>query len=106
MALFHAAKAFFQKHPLVSNCCIYGTLYVVSQMLVVVNGKFHFSPAWQEKGERKRDNDYGIIRGSSQGKICCFACGADVSLMLSRLIFIFQGAEFSQQTITRKFLVS
>jgi hypothetical protein len=74
--------------------------------LVVGNGNFHFSPAWQEKGEGERDNDYGIIRGSSQGKICCFACGADVSLMLSRLIFISQGAEFSQQTITRKFLVS
>lgn len=30
MALFNAAKVFFRKHPLVANCCIYGSLYVVN----------------------------------------------------------------------------
>lgn len=63
MALLAAAKHFFKSRPLVANCCIYGSLYVVSG-------------CWP---------------------ISCFK---------SRLKFVcLQGAELSQQTITKKILV-
>ena len=65
MAFFNAAKVFFKKHPLISNCCIYGTLYVVIFIY-----------------------------------LCLY-----MAIVMSFNQFL-KGAEFSQQTITKKYLVS